>query len=494
MPKTPDLNPRRSRLPGHNAVEKSGVVQKTERGAAAAIFITPARSAAFALLFRVATTSAHSDDLLHGPAVSALSQLDRNLATTLVLGVLRWQIALDARIKPLLQRPEQALPPPVAIALRLGAFQLLHLDRIPAHAALSESVELVRSAGHPHAAGMVNAILRNLTRQVAARPKLYETTPAFAERLGHPLWLVGRWVQNYGRPEALAICAYDQREPAQQESHPGTIFDLSHETSRVDLVLGAAAAIGCTQASDSGPMAQKTDAEVPTPDLPHLDDGSRLVAELAACVHSAPTRIWDTCAAPGGKTLILARRHPTTQLLATDANARRLQALTIRLQAAAPHARTLQADAAQLSASEGLFDLILCDVPCSGTGTLGRNPEIRHRLQPSDLPRQAIRQREILIAALSRLTPGGHLLYSTCSLEPEENEQVVAAALSASPGIVEISLEPALNHLAATGVLAAPLPAGLLREGHLRTLPGANFQGDGFFASLLHRSIQGTSE
>ena len=451
MPKPPSSNPHRHKSPVQNSAQNRPLAQSSAQPQPPAHApITPARSAAFAILLRVADTSAHSDDLLHGPGMSALSQADRNLATTLVLGVLRWQLALDARMQPLLQRPDQVLPTPVATALRMGAFQLLHLDRIPAHAALSESVELVRSAGHPHAAGMVNAILRKLTRQPPSKPKLYETTAAFAERLAHPLWLANRWVQNYGRTAALAICTHDQQEP-----DDASLF--THE-----------------------------------PDLPHLDDGSRLVAELAAAAHlgtatSTPTRIWDTCAAPGGKTLILSHRHPSAHLLATDANPRRLQALTTRLEATAPQTRTLHADATQLPETEGLFDLILCDVPCSGTGTLSRNPEIRQRLQPSDLARQATRQREILTAALTRLAPGGHLLYSTCSLEPEENEQVVVAALAAVPNIIAHPLDPILNHLAATGLLAAEAPADLLRNGQLRTLPGANFSGDGFFAALLHR-------
>jgi 16S rRNA (cytosine967-C5)-methyltransferase len=408
--------------------------------------------------------------------MSDLSQADRNLATTLVLGVLRWQIALDALLHPFLQRPDQALPTPVATALRMGAFQLLHLDRIPAHAALSESVELVRAAGHPHAAGMVNAILRKLTRQPPTKPKLYETTAAFAERLAHPLWLVNRWVQNYGRAAALAICTHNQTEP-----QPSTLFAPSTNTV-------APPPIGYPEVSTSGLMTSENEEGVLTPStLPHLDDGSRLVAELAAAAHSSPTRIWDTCAAPGGKTLILAHRHPTSHLLATDANPRRLQALTTRLQASAPQTHTLHADATALPTSEGLFDLILCDVPCSGTGTLSRNPEIRHRLQPSDLARQATRQREILTAALTRLAPGGHLLYSTCSLEPEENEQVVAAALATTPGIQPLPLDPILTYLATAGLLTTAAPADILRNGHLRTLPGANFRGDGFFAALLHR-------
>jgi len=445
--------------------------------------ITPARSAAFDILLRVADTSAHSDDLLHGPGMSTLSQADRNLAHTLVLGVLRWQIALDARIAPLLQRPDQALPTPVATALRMGAFQLLHLDRIPAHAALSESVELVRAAGHPHAAGMVNAILRKLTRQPPTKPKLYETTAAFAERLSHPLWLANRWVQNYGRTAALAILTHDQAEP-----QPNTLFAPSPSQPIQSAVPHPS---GYPQPSGSGLITPPEEQGVSTPDLPHLDDGSRLVAELAAAAHPHPTRIWDTCAAPGGKTLILSHRHPSATLLATDANPRRLQALTTRLEATSPVGatppRTFVADATALPESEGLFDLILCDVPCSGTGTLSRNPEIRHRLQPADLARQATRQREILTAALTRLAPGGHLLYSTCSLEPEENEQVIAAALAATPGINPLPLDPILAHLATTGLLTTDPPADLLRNGNLRTLPGANFAGDGFFAALLHR-------
>jgi 16S rRNA (cytosine967-C5)-methyltransferase len=468
MPKPPSSNSRRIKPAMQNSAQKSTALQGSAQPQPPAHApITPARSAAFAILVRVADTSAHSDDLLHGPGMSALSQADRNLAHTLVLGVLRWQIALDARMQPLLQRPDQTLPTPVATALRMGAFQLLHLDRIPAHAALSESVELVRAAGHPHAAGMVNAILRKLTRQPPAAPKLYETTAAFAERLAHPLWLANRWVQNYGRSAAMAILTHDQTEP-----QPTALFP-------------SAPASRYPEPSGSGLISQDEE-RVLTPDLPRLDDGSRLVAELAAASHPTPTRIWDTCAAPGGKTLILAARHPSAHLLATDANPRRLQALTTRLEPTAPQTKTLRADATALPADEGLFDLILCDVPCSGTGTLSRNPEIRQRLQPSDLARQATRQREILTAALARLAPGGHLLYSTCSLEPEENEQVVTAALAATPGITQLPLDPILSQLTVIGTLPTA-PAELLRNGNLRTLPGANFSGDGFFAALLHR-------
>jgi len=441
---------------GRQRPSKPAKATAVEKSAPSHAPISPARQAAFAILDRVATTSAHSDDLLHGPGMSALSQADRNLATTLVLGVLRWQIALDARMQPLLQRPDLALPSPVATALRMGAFQLQHLDRIPAHAALSESVELVRAAGHGHAAGMVNAILRKLTREPASKPKLYETTANFAVRLAHPEWLVSRWVRTYGRTAALAMCAYDQQPPTQ-----GTLFTPPDPT------------------------------DDPTQTLPHIDDGSRLVAELAAASHPSANRIWDCCAAPGGKTLILSRRHATADLLASDANPRRLQSLAARLHTDAPQVRTLEADATKLPATEPPFDLILCDVPCSGTGTLGRNPEIKQRLQPSDLARQATRQREILASALTHLAPGGHLLYSTCSLEPEENENVVADVLAALPPNTDIkivSIEPALTRLSKNKIVAGEPPTNLLRNGHLRTLPGVEFRGDGFFATLFHRT------
>ncbi len=415
--------------------------------AAKSVNISPARSAAFEILERVALTDAHSDDLLHSSRLTPLSQADRNLATTLVLGVLRWQIALDALIKPLLARPDIELASPVATAIRLGAFQLRHLDRIPAHAALSESVELVRAAGHGHAAGMVNAILRKLTRTAPPRVPLVETTAALAERLSHPGWLVARWQKIYGRAATVAVCEHDQQPP-----------------------------------EHSAVFAKQEDDAM----LPQIDAGSRLIAELAAAAHPAPRRLWDACAAPGGKTLVLAQRMTErglqSDILATDISPRRLRALETRLKPLAPHVRLLAADAALLPEDEGLFDLILCDMPCSGTGTLGRNPELKLRLQPADISRQAVRQRAILGSALLRLAPGGRLLYSTCSLEPEENEQVLAG-MKLPAGVTQQPLDAMLATLP-LAVDATPL----LREGHLRTLPGANFPGDGFFAALFARS------
>jgi 16S rRNA (cytosine967-C5)-methyltransferase len=154
--------------------------------------------------------------------------------------------------------------------------------------------------------------------------------------------------------------------------------------------------------------------------------------------------------------------------------------------------RTLESDATQLPHGEGNFDLILCDVPCSGTGTLARNPEIRHRLQPSEIERQAARQHEILSAALQRLRPGGRLLYSTCSLEPEENEEIVKSVLAQSDpraGLRTLSIAELLERLRSSGVIRddADHLQQLVRGDTLRTLPGGNFQGDGFFAAAFVR-------
>lgn len=411
--------------------------------------ISPARLAAFDILQLVEAGRGNSDDLLHSAHTAKLSPEDRNLATTLVMGTLRWQIALDARIQPFLQRPDQRLAEPVAIALRLGAFQLLHLDRIPPHAALNESVELTRASGNPHAAGMVNAILRRLTGEKPPGRPLHESTAAFAQRLAHPQWLVERWAANYGRAATIKICEAGQTEPAEP-----TLF-----------------------------------AEEPASALPQIDDGSRLIAELAAASAATATRIWDTCAAPGGKTLVLAHRLPAADILATDISPRRLAAMRKRFESAA----TIRTDAADATAAPpelNNFQFILCDVPCSGTGTLSRNPEIRLRLTPADLSRHASRQQKILTAAFSRLAPGGRLLYSTCSLEPEECEQLVESVTSKhdlQKSTRILPLEPILDDLQSKGILKHPIPAAI-RGSFLRTLPGTH-PGDGFFAAFFERTV-----
>jgi 16S rRNA (cytosine967-C5)-methyltransferase len=445
---------RREGVEGGGAA-KRGVVKgrpasagPTASAGAAVAKITPARLAAFEILKLVGEGKGHSDELLHSVRVDGLSPEDRNLTTALVMGVLRWQIALDARVRGLLQRPEQRLAEPVAIALRMGAFQLLHLERIPAHAALSESVELCRAAGEPHATGMVNAVLRKLAAAQRPGVRVFESTAAFAERLGHPLWMVERWVKEYGREVALKICEADQKEPAE-----GGMF------------------------SESGG------------DLPHMDDGSRLVAELAAAAVPGAKRVWDCCAAPGGKTLILARRLSSAEIVASDVSAKRLAQTEARLRryAYAERVEFEAADAINAKGVEGSFDLILCDAPCSGTGTLAGNPEIRHRMKVEELARQAERQAAILKGALKRLAPGGRLVYSTCSLEPEECERVVEMVMSDGE-FAKVSVEVLMAELGAQEILLNGVELGsAVRDGALRTLPGV--QGcEGFYALVFERA------
>lgn len=435
--------PQKKRAPAMKRPASAGPTASAE---AAIGKIAPARLAAFEILTLIAQNKGHSDELLHSPRMEALSPADRNLATTLVMGVLRWQIALDARIRVLLQRPEQRLADPVSLALRLGAFQLLHLDRIPAHAVLSDSVELCRAAGQPHATGMVNAVLRKLAAAQKPGQRVFESVAAFSERLGHPQWLVERWVAAYGREAALKICEADQREPSE-----GTLFTENGGT------------------------------------LPQMDDGSRLVAEIAAAAMPAAKSVWDCCAAPGGKTLILAHRLSSAEIAATDISPRRLAQTEARFRRYA-YAERIRCAAADATAPAGdqSFDLILCDVPCSGTGTMARNPEIRHRLKPEEFSRQAARQQAILTVALKRLAPGGRLVYSTCSLEPEECEQVVENVIG-DTSVKKIPVEELIHHLAESAVLREDANlASAVRDGILRTLPGVqNF--DGFFAVVLER-------
>ena len=422
----------------------------TASAEAAIAKVTAARLAAFEILTLVGEGKGYSDELLHSPRIESLSPEDRNLTTALVMGVLRWQIALDARIRSLLQRPEQRLAEPVALALRLGAFQLLHLDRIPAHAALSESVELCRAAGQPHATGMVNAVLRKLAAAQKPGQRVFESVAAFSERLGHPQWLAERWVAAYGREAALKICEADQKEPEE-----GALF------------------------TENGG------------DLPHMDDGSRLVAELAAASAPDAKAVWDCCASPGGKTLILAHRLSLAEITATDISAKRMAQTEARFRryAYAERIRCAVADAIVPTGDQS-YDLILCDVPCSGTGTLAGNPEIRHRLRPEEFPRQAARQRAILNGALKRLAPGGKLVYSTCSLEPEECEKIVAEVI-AGTDIVQIPVEASMQQLFESGVLRQDADlTSAVRDGALRTLPGVH-PCDGFFAIVLESQKQG---
>jgi 16S rRNA (cytosine967-C5)-methyltransferase len=443
--------------------------------------IAPARRVAFRVLSQIENGDAHSDELLRSPDVDALSSADRHLTTMLVLGTLRWQIALDAQIHALLARPEAKLSPEAATALRMGAYQLLHLDRVPAHAVLHDSVELVKHGKERGAAGMVNAVLRKVQRIAGSgQPTEDQNSADLAARWAHPAWMVERWVRRYGLEAAEAICRWDQ-EPA-----PVAVRAKSHEgLAGLDTEPGAFLAcvrrvvggdVGRTEAFRAGRIRIQ-------------DEGSQLVAEVAVAAAPDAKQVLDLCAAPGGKTAILAERLPGAQITAVDVSRKRLDAMRTMLpRALAERMRFEVADGTRMKL-EPEWDLILCDVPCSGTGTMARNPEIRLRVTEADLARQQERQRAIVRAGLAGVRPGGRLVYSTCSLEPEENEQVVQWALEEAPGFRLGPVEGILDALAGRGVLTAEGRERLrsATEGpYLRTLTGVH-PCDGFFAAVLER-------
>lgn len=443
--------------------------------------ISPARKAAFAILLAVERGQGHSDDLLRGNAVAALASPDRNLATALVLGVLRWQISLDERIRPLLKRPGAKLDPEVRIALRMGAYQLLRMDRIPARAAIDDSVELAKSAGHRFASGMINAVLRKLASQSAPDPN------NASEMSAYPGWLVERWTGLFGEEQACAICRHGQSQPALSVRLADS--EAEAELAREGVALAPGELLRSARTVVTGNV---TATEVFRAGRVRIqDEGSQLVAELAGRLSSNQTgAILDCCAAPGGKTLVLAERNPQARIVACESSPARFEALRNRLAPLAERIECRLADATAFSGDE-LFDLVLADVPCSGTGTLGRNPEIRHQMAADDLERQAARQRDILAAALRSTRTGRRLVYSTCSLEPEENEQVIAALLRGNPTARVEPIGKRVDELSREEILLAgaaeKLKTCVTPEGYLRLFPG-QFGTDGFFIAIISKS------
>lgn len=446
---------------------------------------SPARAAAFDILFRVESESSYASELLHSASYERLSLPDHALATELVMGVLRWRSRLDEEIAAASSQQLSKLDPEVLVALRLALYQFRFLDRIPQRAALHESVELVKRARKRSAAPFVNAVLRKLSG--ARRPEIPsdgETPEALARAFAHPLWLVERWVHEYGLSAARQICEHNQSVPTTALRLRDPKAELHLHEDGISLTPGSLLATARRVAEGD---VTKTET-YRTGQTVIQDEASQLVAAL---VSTAPlkdgSRILDCCAAPGGKTLAMADNNPGASITAVELyphRARLLQKLLHRSHTTA-RIQVVVAEAQRLPTSNP-FDRVLVDAPCSGTGTLSRNPEIKWRLTATDIAELHQRQSAILRAALAQVAPGGRLIYSTCSLEKEENEDIVQQALVENNSFRLLDCRIELENLKAAGRLTWQDLPTLTRGPYLRTISGIH-PCDGFFAAVMER-------
>lgn len=433
------------------------------------------------VLRRVEATGAYANLLLDARLrQSRLPAQDRALATELTYGVLRWQGRLDGILAEVLDRPIQALDAPVRQVLRLGAYQLRFLSRIPDFAAVDEAVSLMRAVGAGRSAGYVNAVLRELLR----RPAQPDIDPAqdpvgyFSTAGSHPRWLVERWVERLGAEEAGRLMAANNSVPpvtvvanalkAGAEEVRRALTDVVPSLEPGRWVSGAFTLRGA-----GGPA-----------DLPGFQEGWLIPMDEAGALPvlaldlEPGQRVLDACAGGGGKSaLIAARVGLQGEVRALDQSpraVRRLEAAIGRLGLATvrPHL----ADARTAGAAwAGQFPRVLLDAPCTGLGTIRRRPEIKWRRHAEDLARAAALQAELLAGVAGAVARDGLLVYSTCSLEPEETEAVIRAFLALHPEF----------HLETPGPIwpGADLPdaAGLLRAWPHR------HGTDGFFVARLRR-------
>jgi 16S rRNA (cytosine967-C5)-methyltransferase len=387
---------------------------------------------------------------------SALSGPDRRLATQLAYGVLRRRGTLLALLRPLVSRQPHQVEPWLWDALCLGAYQLALLRQIPVHAALHETVELAAAFGRPGAKGFLNGVLRALLPLFTpdlvaepgqdalpleqgryrrlARPVLPEprTHPVeyLADGFSLPRWLAQRWMLRYPAEECMRL-GFWFAGPA-----PLTLRVNTLRTDRTAL-LAALAQAGFEAEPGEHPLAVCLREPATVTELPGYNAGWFTVQDesamraAAALVVSPGDRVLDLCAAPGGKTTYLAERMGDRgRIVACDVQEKRLQTVhqLARRRGITCIETCLLRDGGE--PPQGPFDAALVDVPCSNTGVLGRRPEARWRLRPEDLTELATLQTRLLQSALDRVRPGGTVVYSTCSIEPEENGAVVRSALS----------------------------------------------------------------
>ena len=430
--------------------------------------ISPARVSTFEILTRIESTDAYASELLHSSQFSRLSPADHGLLMEIGMGVLRWRSMLDETIAAHASQPLAKLDFEVLTSLRMGAYQLLFLDRIPQYAAINESVELTKRVRKRSAAGFVNAVLRKIAKDTSQPRKL---DPCSA----HPRWLVERWTRHFGAPAAQAICAYDQTAPAPslRISNSAVVEELRRDG--VELQPGRlvsncfvvrAGDVTQTSAFRGGRVALQ-------------DEASQLIALLVG----NGSAVLDCCAAPGGKTRVLSERNPNARVVAMELHPRR--AALLRKLVPESNVRVIAADVRRTPLNRR-FDRVLVDAACSGTGTLARNPEIKWRLKPEDLERLRGYQLEVLSGAMKHVARDGRLIYSTCSLETEENEQVIEKALASCGRFAIVDCRRELEKLRTSGELVWDDVQSLLSGHYLRTIPGRH-PCDGFFAAIMER-------
>jgi 16S rRNA (cytosine967-C5)-methyltransferase len=426
---------------------------------------TAARRLAYRVLREVEGGGTTLADRLAQRDAMDLAPRDRAFLHELVLGTLRLRGALDFALAPLLERQTiERLQPAVRAVLRLGAHQVVHL-RVPDRAAVSESVDLARGVA-PRAAGLVNAVLRRLARDGPPSPPDPDKDPlAWLTTAGSlPSWLAERWLSRLGPAAAVARArAWLAPPPAVFRLNP-RVPDAFEQVVAAGVAPVALTVPGAWLATGASPhdLAAKGVVYV-------QDQGSQMVGRLA----EGGRRTLDACAAPGGKSTLLADVNgPTATVVAAEASPRRVRTLAeIVGRWGAPGVHVVAADGLR-PPLRGSFDSVLIDAPCSGLGTLARHPDIRWRAKAGDLPYHAARQGALLRSLAPLVRPGGTLVFATCSLEPEENEGVV---------------EPFLASHAEFAIARGPDWAEPLADGPFyRTLPEKG-GGDAFFAARLTR-------
>lgn len=453
--------------------------------------MTNARVLAFRILQDIERTGAPAEETTNRVLSNAnLEPRDRGLTVELTYGVLRHRGTIDWRLNILSNRRMERLPLPIRTALRLGTYQLLYLERIPPSAAVNESVALAKTVRGRDWSGFVNAILRTLQRDPAAPWPDPTTDPvkAYAVRYACPQWLVERWIARFGAADAARLCQATVTIP------PLTVRVNTLRSTRDALqaqFLNAGVVSQPTAVSPVGLILEKRGAIA---DLPLFHEGAFYVEDEAAqlvppLLDAQPgDRILDACAAPGGKaTHLAAIMQNRGEIVACDQSAARLHLLAdncrrLGVSIIAP----VQTDAACLDESASSrasvfskpFDRILVDAPCTGLGVLRRHPEAKwHKHEALLIPQQA-RQLAILIHVSSLLRPGGIIVYSTCSTEIEENEQVIDRFCAAHP---EFSREAVVPWL--------PIPGRSLVSayGDFSTMLTPQSM-DGFFAARLRKA------